>query len=74
MNPIKADRISFSSVKHPLDYNDFLEVQLKSFKELFQLGSTPEQRKDEALFRVAPTLHVTPFRSVLSRVCPIRSR
>ena len=52
MNPIKADRISFSSVKHPLEYNDFLEVQLKSFKELFQLGSTPEQRKEEALFRV----------------------
>ena len=52
MNPIKADRISFSSVKHPLEYNDFLEVQLKSFKELFQLGSTPEQRKNEGLFRV----------------------
>ena len=52
MNPIKADRISFSSVKHPLEYNDFLEVQLKSFKELFQLGSTPEQRKKEGLFRV----------------------
>ncbi|MCI5776607.1 MAG: DNA-directed RNA polymerase subunit beta [Bacteroidales bacterium] len=52
MNPIKADRISFSSLKHSLEYNDFLEVQLKSFKELFQLGSTPEQRKSEGLFRV----------------------
>ncbi len=39
-------------MKHPLEYNDFLEVQLKSFKELFQLGSTPEQRKEEALYRV----------------------
>ena len=52
MNPIKADRISFSSLKHPLEYNDFLEVQLKSFKELFQLGSTPEERKKEGLFKV----------------------
>ena len=52
MNPIKADRISFSSLKHPLEYNDFLEVQLKSFKELFQLGSTPEQRRNENLFKV----------------------
>ena len=52
MNPKKADRISFSSLKHPLEYNDFLEVQLKSFKEFFQLGSTPEERKKEGLYGV----------------------
>ena len=52
MNPIKTERVSFSSIKHPLQYNDFLEVQLKSFRELFQLGATAEARKEEKLYRV----------------------
>ena len=33
-------------------YPDFLEVQLKSFREFFQLNSTPEERKIEGLFKV----------------------
>ena len=52
MNPITTERVSFSSIKHPLAYNDFLEVQLKSFRELFQLGTTSEERKNEGLYRV----------------------
>ena len=52
MNPTKAERISFSSLKHHPEYNDFLEVQLKSFREFFQLGSTPEERKKEGLYQV----------------------
>ena len=51
-NPVIAERVSFSSIKKPLEYNDFLEVQLKSFRELFQLGSTPEERKKEGLYQV----------------------
>ena len=46
------ERISFSSTKNQLEYPDFLEVQLKSFKEFFQLGTSPEERKKEGLFRV----------------------
>jgi len=47
-----ADRISFQTGSHKLDYPDFLEVQLKSFTEFFQLGTTPENRKKEGLHRV----------------------
>jgi DNA-directed RNA polymerase subunit beta len=45
-------RISFSSTKNLFDYPDFLEIQIKSFIEFFQLGSTPEIRKKEGLHQV----------------------
>ncbi len=45
-------RINFASAKNQLDYPDFLEVQLKSFQDFFQLDTTPEKRKNEGLFRV----------------------
>jgi DNA-directed RNA polymerase subunit beta len=45
-------RVSFASIKNQLSYPDFLEVQLKSFQEFFQLETTPESRKDEGLFKV----------------------
>jgi len=37
---------------HRSDYPDFLDVQLKSFQEFFQLETTPENRSDEGLFKV----------------------
>jgi len=52
MTPNKTERISFASIKNQLDYPDLLEVQLKSFSEFFQLGSTPEDRKGEGLYQV----------------------
>ncbi len=45
-------RISFSSQKNPIDYPDFLEVQLKSFEEFFKINSTPDQKKEKGLYRV----------------------
>ncbi|HOZ15972.1 MAG TPA: DNA-directed RNA polymerase subunit beta [Tenuifilaceae bacterium] len=45
-------RINFSKTKSRFDYPDFLEIQLKSFVEFFQLGTTPEERKHEGLFQV----------------------
>jgi DNA-directed RNA polymerase subunit beta len=45
-------RISFSSSKNTFVYPDFLEIQIKSFIEFFQLGSTPEIRKLEGLYQV----------------------
>ena len=48
----KKERISFSSTQTRFDYPDFLEVQVKSFKEFFQLRTTPDNRKNEGLFRV----------------------
>ncbi len=47
-----SKRISFASTKNQMDYPDFLEIQLKSFREFFQLNSTPEQRKAEGLYKV----------------------
>ena len=49
---IENQRISFSSTKAIFEYPDFLEVQIKSFIEFFQLGTTPDQRKEEGLSRV----------------------
>ncbi len=45
-------RITFATSKSLLDYPDFLEVQLKSFKDFFQLETTPENRKNEGLYKV----------------------
>ncbi|MFO8234811.1 MAG: DNA-directed RNA polymerase subunit beta [Bacteroidales bacterium] len=45
-------RISFASTKNQLPYPDFLEIQLKSFRDFFQLDTTPEQRKEEGLYQV----------------------
>ncbi len=45
-------RINFSSTQTRFDYPDFLEVQVKSFRDFFQLGTTPENRKNEGLYRV----------------------
>ncbi|MCF8372713.1 MAG: DNA-directed RNA polymerase subunit beta [Bacteroidales bacterium] len=53
MNSMSAStRISFSSAQNKLDYPDFLEIQLKSFTEFFQLNTTPELRKKEGLYQV----------------------
>ncbi len=45
-------RITFASVKPVIDYPDFLDVQLESFREFFQLDTTSESRANEGLFKV----------------------
>ena len=45
-------RINFASIKNPLSYPDFLEVQLKSFQDFLQLDTPPEKRKNEGLYKV----------------------
>jgi len=47
-----SKRINFASSANKFDYPDFLEVQLKSFQEFFQLETTPENRESEGLFKV----------------------
>ena len=46
------NRINFASVKNPLPYPDFLEVQLKSFQDFLQLDTPPEKRNNEGLYKV----------------------
>ena len=48
----KQQRISFSTVKNRVPYPDLLEVQLKSFRDFFQMDTTAENRKKEGLYKV----------------------
>jgi len=50
-NKTSTKRINFATSKI-LEYPDLLEVQLKSFKDFFQLETTPENRKGEGLYQV----------------------
>ena len=45
-------RINFASIKNPIECPDFLEVQLKSFKDFLQLDTPPEKRKNDGLYKV----------------------
>lgn len=45
------ERVSFSSVKHQPDYPDFLDIQVKSFKDFFQLETKTDERSNEGLFK-----------------------
>ena len=47
-----TERINFATSKHVLDYPDFLDVQLQSFREFFQLETTSDNRHQEGLFKV----------------------
>jgi hypothetical protein len=47
-----SSRISFATSKSQFDYPDFLEIQLKSFQEFFQLETTPDNREHEGLYKV----------------------
>ncbi len=46
-----SKRINFAT-SHILEYPDLLEIQLKSFRDFFQLETTPENRKNEGLYKV----------------------
>lgn len=46
------NRINFASVHNPYPYPDFLDVQLKSFKDFLQLDTPPEERKNDGLYKV----------------------
>ena len=46
------DRIGFASIKQVIEYPDFLDVQLKSFSDFFQLDTPAEKRQNEGLFKV----------------------
>ena len=48
----KAIRQSFATVDLPLEHPDFLDIQLRSFQEFFQLETKPENRESEGLFKV----------------------
>lgn len=47
-----SQRINFASVQNPYPYPDFLDLQLKSFKDFLQLDTPPEERKKDGLYKV----------------------
>ena len=44
-------RFSFASTR-PVEYPDFLDIQLKSFQDFFQIDTDSERRHQEGLYRV----------------------
>ncbi len=46
------ERISFSKTKIKSTYPDFLDIQIKSFQDFFQLETNPENRQNEGLYKV----------------------
>ena len=52
MSKINNNRVDFSSIKNPVAYPDFLDVQLKSFSDFLQLDTPPEKRKNDGLYKV----------------------
>ncbi len=48
----QVSRHNFASIQSVIDYPDFLDIQLQSFKEFFQLETAAEHRNQEGLFKV----------------------
>ena len=49
---IVDNRVNFASIHNPMPYPDFLDVQLKSFKDFLQMDTPPEERKNDGLYKV----------------------
>ncbi|SOE22092.1 DNA-directed RNA polymerase subunit beta [Spirosomataceae bacterium TFI 002] len=52
MNLTETGRKSFANVNPALEYPDFLDIQLKSFQEFFQIDTPAESRRAEGLYKV----------------------
>ena len=50
MSSTTTERIDFSSLVNQSDYPDFLDIQIKSFKDFFQLETKSDDRYNEGLF------------------------
>ena len=65
------NRVNFGSVKNPMPFPDFLDVQLKSFKDFLQLDTPPEERKNDGLYKVFaenfPTLSLSSWITISTR-------
>lgn len=45
-------RINFSKINQSFEYPNLLDIQIQSFKDFFQLETTPDNRQNEGLFNV----------------------
>ena len=46
-----TERVNFATAKLITDYPDFLDIQVKSFQDFFQLETKADERSDEGLFK-----------------------
>jgi len=46
----QAERLNFSSIVNRTEYPDFLDIQIKSFQDFFQLETKSDERGDEGLY------------------------
>ncbi|PQB04816.1 DNA-directed RNA polymerase subunit beta [Aureitalea marina] len=51
MSATQTERLNFSSVQNRPDYPDFLDIQIKSFQDFFQLETKSEERGNEGLYK-----------------------
>jgi len=59
------ERVNFASIGKVIDYPDFLDIQVQSFGEFFQLETSSENRKNEGLFKVfAENFPITDTRNI----------
>ncbi len=52
MSQVVNNRVNFASVPNPFPFPDFLDVQLKSFRDFLQLDTPAEERKNDGLYKV----------------------
>jgi DNA-directed RNA polymerase subunit beta len=50
-NPTSNQRINFASAQLTTEYPDFLDIQIKSFQDFFQLQTKAENRNNEGLYK-----------------------
>ncbi len=64
-NITSTERVNFASIEKVIDYPDFLDIQVQSFGEFFQLETSSENRKNEGLFKVfAENFPITDTRNI----------
>jgi DNA-directed RNA polymerase subunit beta len=51
MSATQIERLNFSSVQNKPEYPDFLDIQIKSFQDFFQLETKSEERGNEGLYK-----------------------
>ena len=47
----QTERLNFSNVKNRPDYPDFLDIQIQSFQDFFQLETKSDEREAEGLYK-----------------------
>ncbi len=66
MAHLDSNLVSFTTVKH-FEYPDFLDIQLKSFRDFFQLETDSDNRKNEGLYKVfAENFPITDSRNIFN--------